>query len=73
MELATSLARIEGSEMHVVHAWRLFGETLLSGSGRMSQGEVKKLHVKYGWNIKAGSPNLSGNTLRGSQMREYIY
>jgi universal stress protein E len=43
MELATSLARIEGSELHVVHAWRLYGETLLSGSGRMSQSEVNKL------------------------------
>ena len=43
MELATSLARTEGSELHVVHAWRLYGETLLSGRGRMRQSEVDKL------------------------------
>lgn len=46
MELATSLARIEGSELHVVHAWRLFGEKILSSPGRMSQSEVDKLARK---------------------------
>ena len=46
MELATSLAPVEGTELHVVHAWRLYGETLLSGPGRMSQGEVKKMARK---------------------------
>lgn len=43
MELATSLARIEGSELHVVHCWKLFGEKIFSGSGRMSRSEVDKL------------------------------
>ena len=31
MELATSLATEEGSELHVVHVWRLAGETALRG------------------------------------------
>ncbi len=31
MELATSLAAEEGSELHVVHVWRLAGETALRG------------------------------------------
>lgn len=43
MELAASLARIEGSELHVVHCWKLFGEKIFSGSGRMSRSEVNKL------------------------------
>jgi universal stress protein E len=43
MELATSLARREGSELHVVHAWRLVGEGLLSGPGTMSHSEVDRL------------------------------
>ena len=43
MELATSLARIEGSELHVSHAWSLYGESLMTGSIRMSQREVDKL------------------------------
>lgn len=46
MELATSLARIEGSELHVVHAWRLFGEKTLSSPGRVSQIELNKLARK---------------------------
>lgn len=46
MELATSLAHMEGSELHIVHAWRLFGETLLLGPGRMSQSEVNDLARK---------------------------
>jgi len=43
MELATSLARIEGSELHVAHAWSLYGESLMTGFIRMSQSEVDKL------------------------------
>jgi len=43
MELTTSLARIEGSELHVAHAWSLYGESLMTGFIRMSQSEVDKL------------------------------
>ncbi|MCK7512333.1 MAG: universal stress protein [Desulfobacterales bacterium] len=43
MELATSLARIEKSELHVVQAW----ETPLPGFGRISQSEVDKLTRKF--------------------------
>lgn len=46
MELATSLARIEGSELHIAHAWRLAGETLLLGPGLMSRSEVGNLARK---------------------------
>jgi nucleotide-binding universal stress UspA family protein len=46
MELAASLADREGSELHVVHAWKFFGEKILSGPGRMSQSEVNKLARK---------------------------
>ena len=46
MELATSLARSEGSELHVVHCWRLYGDTILSGRGRMSQNKVAELARK---------------------------
>jgi universal stress protein E len=43
MELATSLARTEGSELHVAHAWRLYGEEMLSGFIRMDRREVDRL------------------------------
>lgn len=80
MELATSLAHMEGSELHVVHAWRLYGETLLSGSGRMSQSEVDKLARKTqakheGWIAKLlekhapGLPNNRVHLLKGDAER----
>lgn len=43
MEMSTSLAHIEGSELHVVHCWKLFGEKILLGSGQISRIEVDKL------------------------------
>jgi len=44
MDLAISLARREGSELLVVHAWSLYGETLLRGGfGRTDKEEVDRL------------------------------
>ena len=44
MDLATSLAKLEQSELLVVHAWSLYGETILRGGvGRMDQGEMDQL------------------------------
>jgi len=51
MELATSLARLDGSEFHVVHAWTLYTEKMLARRGGLSKSEVdswsreiRKLH-----------------------------
>jgi nucleotide-binding universal stress UspA family protein len=44
MDLASSLAKLEQSELLVVHAWLLYGETILRGGvGRMDQGEMDRL------------------------------
>ena len=44
MDLGTSLAKLEQSELLVVHAWLLYGETILRGGvGRMDQGEMDRL------------------------------
>jgi nucleotide-binding universal stress UspA family protein len=43
MELATSLARIERSELHVVHAWLPFTERLAALGSRLSQEERDKV------------------------------
>ena len=44
MDLATSLAKLEQSELFVVHAWSLYGETILRGGvGRMDQKEIDRL------------------------------
>jgi len=42
MELATSLASLEGSEFHVVHAWKIYSETMLLGRGGLSKREVDR-------------------------------
>lgn len=44
LDLATSLATQEGSELHVVHAWELPGETMLrSGRRALSKTEVDQM------------------------------
>jgi nucleotide-binding universal stress UspA family protein len=42
LELATSLAKREGAEIHVVHCWSVFGESLLAGPrGPLTDEEIK--------------------------------
>ena len=42
MELATSLARMEESELHIVHTWTVYGElTLKSGRGTVPQRQIE--------------------------------
>ena len=44
LDLATSLAKLEQSELLVVHAWSLYGETILrSGRGRVDPEKIDKL------------------------------
>lgn len=44
MDLASSLARRESAELHVVHAWRLVGESMLaSGRARVSAAELQQM------------------------------
>jgi nucleotide-binding universal stress UspA family protein len=43
MELASSLALMEGSEFHAVHAWKLYAERMLVARGGLSYEEVEKL------------------------------
>ncbi len=43
MELATSLGRREGSELHVVHAWHLSSEKMLVLRGGLSHSDVDRM------------------------------
>lgn len=43
MELATSLAKAESAELHIVHAWNLFGESLLRRRGRATNEQVSEI------------------------------
>jgi nucleotide-binding universal stress UspA family protein len=44
MDLASSLAARESAQLHVIHAWRLPGESMLrSGRARISASEIERL------------------------------
>jgi len=43
LELGAEVAKRENAELHVVHAWQLLGEAMLSGRGGLSQAEVSDL------------------------------
>ena len=43
IELATSLARLGQSELLIVHAWRMYGESILRGRGGFSTEEIESL------------------------------
>ncbi len=53
LELASSLARIEGGELHVVHAWELYGESTMRTSSFMHirpadlDGMVDQAHATH--------------------------
>jgi universal stress protein E len=42
IELATSLARLGQSELLIVHAWRMYGESMIRGRGGFSTEEVER-------------------------------
>lgn len=42
MQIATSLSALEGSELHVIHAWHAFGETVLKGHTGIPADELKE-------------------------------
>jgi nucleotide-binding universal stress UspA family protein len=43
MELASSLARSEKSELHVIYIWTLYGESILRNHVRLPHNEVNKM------------------------------
>lgn len=46
MELATSLAEREEAELHIVHAWRLVGESMMrSGRSQIPEERIEALHA----------------------------
>jgi nucleotide-binding universal stress UspA family protein len=76
MELAASLSHLEGSEFHVVHAWTLYTEKMLTGRGGLNKSEVdslaretRKLHksqlAKLVEKHAPGNPNDRIHLLKG--------
>ncbi len=41
LQLAASVAAKDGAELHVVHAWTLFGESIMQGRARFTESEIR--------------------------------
>ena len=61
MDLATSLAKIEQSELHIVHAWDFRGEHLLRVRSRMSSETMNQLANQTREIHRKGFDGLIGN------------
>ena len=61
MELATSLAKLEQSELHIVHAWNFRGDDLLAVRGRMSGETIDQLANQTRAIHKKGFDELIGS------------
>jgi hypothetical protein len=64
LQLAASLSQQDGAELHVAHAWTLFGESVLRGRGRFTESEIKGyLDEEMGTVCRTGIPGFFiGNT-----------
>ena len=53
LELAASMVNLEGGELHVVHAWELYGEATMRSSGfvrRVARGDSRACSTRNGRN-----------------------
>ncbi len=49
LELASSLAKLENAELHIVHAWTLVGESMMRGRMAIAASEVDRaVHREFG-------------------------
>lgn len=67
VKLGTSLARNENGKVEVVHAWRLYGETMLRGPRfKLSEAEIKEMEAhekatRQQWLDTLVAPYFDGN------------
>jgi len=43
LQLASSLARMDGSQLHIVHVWSVFGEAYMEGRGGLTGKSIQRL------------------------------
>ena len=67
LELAASLAEFDACELHVVHAWELYGETTMRHSAflRIPPEKVDELRIKEGQHREAALNELMQSTTIG--------
>ena len=73
LQLASSLAQMEGSELHVVQVWSVFAETYLSVRAQIEESIIRKLReeTKPQYSRKLASL-LSGVDLSGVNVHQHL-
>lgn len=74
LELGTSLARIQGGAVHLVHAWQLLGENLMrSGRVRLAADEVDRLVATERMRAEAAFDRIGGSVdLEGVEVHRHL-
>ena len=73
LQLASSLARLEGSELHVVQVWSVLAETYMSVRAQLEESVIRKLRdeTKQHYSRKLASL-LSGVDLSGVAVHQHL-
>jgi len=73
MQLASSLARMDGSELHLVQVWSLFAEDYLEARAQLGKSGIQKLRkdTKRQYTRKLNSL-LAGVDLKGLVVHKYL-
>jgi nucleotide-binding universal stress UspA family protein len=62
LDLASALARMENSELHVAHAWRLYGEDYIRIRGGLSAEQIREVKEAEKAQHKEGLDRLLGGS-----------
>ena len=73
MQLASDLARLDGSELHLVQAWSLYAEGYLEARGGMSDKQIRKMRQELKQQYQARVSTLLGDIdLRGVEFHQHL-
>jgi nucleotide-binding universal stress UspA family protein len=73
MQIATDLARMENSELHLVQAWSLYAEGYLEARGGMSDKQIRKMRQELKRQYEARISTLLDNAdLRGVEFHQHL-
>ena len=73
MQLASDLARMDHSELHLVQAWSLYAEGYLEARGGMSEKQIRKMRQELKQQYESRISTLLGDIdLRGVEFHQHL-
>ena len=73
MQLASDLARMDDSELHLVQAWSLYAEGYLEARGGMSEKQIRKMRRELKQQYESRVSTLLGDIeLRGVEFHQHL-